>query len=116
MKAIILGGYHNGTEIETELDWVEMLGESEQITYYVGQIPSDTALPRHRYKRVQLDYIKDYRRYEQPYGKGYAETYLKMEDVGLFVPVDTPESYLKVLRQVFKSSLSVNFERHTNVL
>lgn len=118
MKAIILGGYHNGTEIETELDWIDLIETPlpHKVLYKETKAPSWEQLKVHSYKRVHLEYIKDYRRYEQPYGHGVVEAYLKMEDIGLFVPVDTPESYIEVLKQVFKTLLGADFRRHTNVL
>ena len=118
MKAIVLGGYHNGTEIETKLDRIDLIETPLPNSHPYKDTPCPTyeQLKVHRYKRVQLDYIKDYRRYEQPYGHGIVEKYLKLEDIGLFVPVDTPESYIEVLKQVFKTLLCANFERHTNVL
>lgn len=118
MKAIILGGYHNGTEIETKYDWIDLyeIPLPKYLTYEDTPFPTHEQLKVHRYKRVHLEYVKDYRRYEQPYGYGMVEAYWKLEDIGLFVPSDTTEAYISVLKDVFKTLLQAKFKQHTNVL
>lgn len=106
MKSIILGGYHNGTEIETELDWIDLIEHPlpTKFLYEETKAPTLEQLKVHRYKRIHLDYITDYRRYERYYGEGYAETYLKMEDIGLFVHADVPVEDWELLKELVSTN------------
>lgn len=111
MNIIILGGYHNGEcfSVSDDITHIKLAENYSQTSYESFSESAEVTTKVHSYRKVQVNYIKDYHR--SSFGSPVCfESYKQMEDIGLFVPSDTPYNYEKTLLEVFSKLLNAEFK------
>ena len=117
MDIIILGGHHNGEKhsVSDDTTFLKLAEHYSQTTYESFSESTEVTIKVHSYRKVQVNYIKDYHR--ASFGSPVCyESYGQMEDIGLFVPSDTPYNYEKTLLEVFSKLLNAEFKPIYNKL
>ena len=107
IQAIILGGYHNGNELQvySDLKYLKLVEDGQEPPLYskfstVVEVP----FKLHEYRKVDTKYRKSFKRYESG-----ESSWLESEDIGLFIPVDSSKQHEDALQKVIQKALTVEW-------
>ena len=107
IQAVILGGYHNGKELQvhSELEYLRLVEDNQYPPLYSKfSTVVEVQFKLHEYRKVDTKYRKGYK------GLASGESYcLESEDIGLFIPVESSKQYEDTLRQVVQKALAVEW-------
>lgn len=107
IQAIILGGYHNGNELQvhSELKYLRLVEDKQEPPLY-SKFSTVVEFPfkLHEYRKVDTKYRKSFKRYESG-----ESSWLESEDIGLFIPVEYSKQYEDDLQKVIKKALTVDW-------
>ena len=107
IQAIILGGYHNGKELQvhSELECLR-LAEDRQDTPLYSKFSTvvEVQFKLHEYRKVDTKYRKSFKRYESG-----ESSWLESEDIGLFIPVESSKQYEDTLQEIIQKALTVEW-------
>lgn len=107
IQAIILGGYHNGNELQvySELKYLRLVEDRQETPLYSKfSTVVEVSFKEHGYRKVDTKYRKGY--------KGLASgesSWLESEDIGLFIPSDSSKQCEDTLQKVIQKALTVEW-------
>ena len=101
MKITILGGYHNGNKfnVDDQCRHISLAEEPKMASYAEFSKDPVVTVKTHSYKKVDAIFRKTH-----PLG------YLEMEDIGLFVPVETTSEYISTLLSVLGITIKAEYK------
>ena len=107
IQAIILGGYHNGKELQvnSELEYLRLVEDKQDTPLYSRfSTVVKVSFKEHKYRKVNTKYRKGYKMLAS--GDSYC---LETEDIGLFIPVESSKQYEESLQKVIQKALNVEW-------
>ena len=107
IQAIILGGYHNGNELQvySELKYLKLV-EDKQETPLCSKFSTvvETSFKEHEYRKVDTKYRKRHKTLASG-----ESSWLESEDIGLFIPVESSKQYEDTLQEVIQKVLTAEW-------
>lgn len=107
IQAIILGGYHNGNELQvySDLKYLKLVEDKQEPPLYSKfSTTVEVYFKEHEYRKVDTRYRKSFKRYESG-----ESSWLESEDIGLFIPTESSKQYEDALQKVIQQALTVDW-------
>lgn len=107
ITARILGGYHNGRTLQvySDLKYLKLVEDKQEPPLYSKfSTTVEVYFKEYEYRKVDTKYRKSFKRYESG-----ESSWLELEDIGLFIPVDSSKHYEDTLQEVIKKALTAEW-------
>lgn len=106
IQAIILGGYHNGKELQvhSELKYLRLVEDRQETPLYSKFSTVETSFKEHEYRKVDTKYRKSHKTLASG-----ESSWLESEDIGLFIPVESSKQYEDTLQEIIQKALTVEW-------